>query len=94
MELTFFQIVLYVLGAVLLATLIVLSIKLIYSVNRINIILDNVERKMKTVDQAFNAIDKVVDAFSFASDRIVSGITSLITKVFSSKKNQREREDI
>ena len=95
MEITFLQIILYVLGAVLLVTLIVLAIKLVYSVNRINSILDSVERKMRTVDKAFNAIDRVVDSLSIASDRIVDKVASLVGRVFNGKrKNKKEKEDI
>ncbi len=69
----FLQILLYVLGAVLLVALIVLVIKLVYSVNRINSILDNVETKIKTFDKAFASIDRIVDSFSMVSDRLVEG---------------------
>ncbi len=91
MDVTFLQMLLYILGAMLLVALIVLTIKLIYSINRINVILDSVERKMKTVDQVFSAVDKVVDSISFASDKVVDGITSLVSKVF--KRKNKERED-
>ena len=92
MDISFLQIVLYVLGAVLLVALIVLTIKIIYSVNRINLLLDNVERKMKTIDHAFNAVDKVVDAFSFASDKVIDGVASLVSRVFAHKKNKESEE--
>jgi len=88
MDATYLQIVLYVLGAVLLGALIVLVIKLVYSVNRINSILDSVERKMKTVDKAFGAVDRIVDTFSAVTDRVVDGIASGISKVFSHKKKK------
>ena len=92
MNADFLVIMLYVLGAVLLVALIVLVIKIIYSVNRINFLLDNVERKMKTFDKAFNAVDKVVDTLSFASDKFVDGLTSIVSKVFKKKKNKIEKE--
>jgi uncharacterized protein YoxC len=87
-------IILYVLGAVLLVALIVLTIKLIYSVERINVLLDGVERKMKTVDKIFSAVDNVADSFAALSDRVVDGIAGLINKVFSGrKKKKREIEE-
>ena len=87
-------IILYVLGAVLLVALIVLTIKLIYSVERINVLLDGVERKMKTVDIIFSAVDNVADSFAALSDRVVDGIAGLINKVFSGrKKKKREIEE-
>lgn len=93
MDATYLQIVLYVLGAVLLGALIVLVIKLVYSVNRINSILDSVERKMKTVDKAFGAVDRIVDTFSAVTDRVVDGIASGISKVFSHKKKKNRIND-
>ena len=60
MEVSYLQFLLYVLGAILLGALIVLVIKLVYSVNRINSILDSVERKMKTVDKAFGNDDEEI----------------------------------
>ena len=93
MEISFLQILLYVLGAGLLLALIILVVKLIYSVNRINFLLDNIERKMRTIDKAFTAVDKIVDTFSLASDRLVDGVTSIVSKMFRKKKNKKERED-
>ena len=99
MDISYLQFLLYVLGAVLLGALIVLVIKLIYSVNRINNVLDNLERKIKTVDKAFNAVDRLVDSFSMATDKIVDGVANAISKVFSHKnkksvvKNKVEKED-
>ena len=98
MESNFLQIVLYVLGAVLLSALIILVIKLIYSVNHINSILDNVEIKLHTFDKAFASIDRVVDSFSSISDHLVDKVTSIVSKIFSHKrkpkniKNRNEEE--
>ena len=88
MDVSYLQFLLYVLGAVLLGALIILVIKLVYSVNRINSILDSVERKMKTVDKAFGAVDKIVDSFSAVTDKVVDGIANGISKVFSHKKKK------
>lgn len=90
MDMSYLQFLLYVLGAVLLGALIVLVIKLIYSINRVNAILDNVERKMKTVDKAFNAVDKIVDSFSVATDKVVDGMASIISKIFNHKKKKNK----
>ena len=92
MDVSFLQILLYVLGAVLMVCLIVLIIKTIYTVNRINFLLDNIERKMKTVDKIFDSIGKISTSFSFASDKIANSIMNFASKLF--KKNKKEREDI
>lgn len=86
----FLQIVLYVLGSILLLTLIILVVKLIVSIDRVNAILDDVEDKMKTVDGIFALIDKLTDSVSLVSDRIVDGLAGLISKVFTSKKKKKK----
>ena len=88
MDVSYLQFLLYVLGAVLLGSLIVLVIKLVYSINRVNNILDSVEAKLKTIDKAFGAVDRVVDTFSMASDRLVDGVAGVINKIFSHKKKK------
>ena len=88
MDLGFFQMLLYVLGAMLLVTLIILVIKLIYSINRINMMLDSLESKIKTVDKAFGAVDRIVDSMSIATDKVVDGIANAISKMFSNKKKK------
>ena len=99
MDVSYLQFLLYILGAILLGALIVLVVKLTYSVNHINSILENVEHKMKTVDKAFGAVDKLVDSFSAVTDRVVDGISNGISKIFSHKKkkskikNEIEKEE-
>ena len=88
MDTSYLQFLLYVLGAVLLGALIVLVIKLVYSVNRINSILDSAETKMKTVDKAFGAVDRLVDSFSSVTDKVVDGIASGISKIFNHKNKK------
>ena len=93
MDISYMQFLLYVLGAVLLGALILLVIRLIYSVKRINSILDSVDSKMKTVDKAFGAVDRIVDSLSLAADRVVDGVASGINKVFSNKKKKKDIKD-
>ena len=93
MDISYLQFLLYVLGAVLLGALIILVIKLIDSVNRVNSILDSVETKMKTVDRAFGAVDRIVDSLSLAADKVVDGVASGISKVFSNKKKKKDIKD-
>ena len=93
MDVSYLQFLLYVLGAVLLGALIVLVVKLVGSVNHINTILDSVEKKMKTVDKAFGAVDRLVDSFSSLTDKVVDGIASGISKIFNHKKKKNKIKD-
>lgn len=93
MDVNYLEFLLYILGAVLLGAMIVLVIKLVYSVNRINSILDNVESKMKTVDKAFGAMDRIVDSFSMVTDKVVDGVANAINKIFNHKKKKNRIKD-
>lgn len=93
MDTSYLQFLLYVLGAVLLGALIVLVIKLVSSINRVNTILDSVQNKMKTVDKAFGAVDRIVDSFSMVTDKVVDGIAGGINKIFSHKKKKTKIDD-
>lgn len=86
----FLQILLYVLGSIFLVTLIILTIKLIMSIDRVNAILDDVEDKMKTIDEVFSVVDKITDSVSLMSDRIVDGLAGIISKVFTTKKKSKQ----
>lgn len=85
------HIILYVLGAVCLGALTVLIIKLTISVDRINSILDDVEDKMKVVDNVFSIVDKLTDSLSSASNKIIDGITYYVTKLITPKKKKTKK---
>ena len=89
---TFLLMLLYLLGAALIVCLIVLSIKLINTITRVNDILDNVDNKMAKLDKAFNLIDVVTDNMALLSDKLVDGISNLIRKMFNKKKIGKEDE--
>ena len=89
---TFLLMLLYLLGAALIVCLIILSIKLINTITRVNNILDNVDNKMAKLDKAFNLIDVVTDNMALISDKLVDGVSNLIRKMFNKKKIGKEDE--
>lgn len=85
---------LYVLGIILLIVLITLCIKLIETVDKANRVIDDVEKKVKTLDGLFTAIDRVTDVVSMFSDKITEntlGILSKIKEIASGKKKNKKR---
>jgi len=84
-------ILLYVLGSILLVVLIILGIKLINTMDKINLVVDDVNKKVKSLDGLFSVIDMTTDKLALLSDRMVDGITLLIKKVFK-PKNRKEDE--
>lgn len=83
-------IVLYILGTILLITLIVLTVKLIITMNKIDKIVDNITVKVKTLDGAFEVISLVTGKFTSLTDRIVDIISLFIDKLFKRKDDKNE----
>ena len=88
---SFLTIVLGMLGSILLVVLIILGIKLINTITKVDKILDNVEVKLNSFDKIFNVVDVATDSMALLSDKIVEGIVLLIKKVF--RKNDLGKVD-
>lgn len=89
----YFPLVLYVLAAILLIVLIILGIKLINTINRTNIILEDAYNKTKSLNGLFNIIDSVTDTLSTVSDTLVASITNIVGKVFRRGKKKKKEID-
>ena len=87
---TVFPIILYILGSILLVSLIVLVLKLIYTVDKTNEILYDVERKVKSFDGLFNAINMTTSTISTIGDRLIEGVSGVVSKIFRRKKKKEE----
>lgn len=85
-------VMLYSLAIVLVIVFIILGIKLICTIDKANNILDDVEKKAKSLNGLFNVIDGVTDTLSVLSDTVVASITNLIGK-FIPKKRKKERKE-
>ena len=85
-------IILYSSTIVLVIVFIVLGIKLIHTIDRANEVLDDVDKKVKSLNGLFNVIDGVTDTLSVLSDTVVSTVTSAIGKLIP-KKRKKEREE-
>ena len=72
---TFLPILLYILGAVLLGVLIYLVIKLLDTVDKVNVLLDDVEDKSQQLNGLFDACENIGDT--------VNGVSFKIANVFS-----------
>lgn len=86
-------IILYVLGIVLVGILIIIGVKLIYTIDKTNEILDDVEKKSKSLNGVFEMVDNVTDSLSIISDTVVEGIVGLISKIFKKRKREKEIDD-
>ena len=87
---TFLLIVLYILGSILLVALIVLVLKLINTITRINLMIDEVDKRVAKFDRIFRVADVVTDNMALVSDKLVDGISGIIRNVFKRKKGKEE----
>ena len=85
-------VLLYVSLIALVIALIVLVVQVINTLKKVDIILDDVNKKMVKVDGVFNIIDNVTDYAAGMSDKIIGGITNIINLIFRRKKGNDEYE--
>lgn len=88
----FFTTMLYMLGSILLIVLIILGIKLIITMNKIESVVDDINVKVDKLNGLFNIIDYTTDKLALVSDKMVDGVSYIIKKVFKGKKNKIKEE--
>lgn len=86
-------VVIYLLLIVLLVVVIVIGIKLIFTMNKVDLLLDDVTKKVHSLDRVFNMIDYTTDKVTIISDTVVNFITSKLKRIIKFKKNDEEDED-
>ena len=85
-------IIIYILLIALIILLIIISAKAIKALNKFQVVVDDVDKKVKTLDGLFNFIDAATDRVSFLSDRFISVIVSAVEKVFKGSKKSKKIE--
>lgn len=98
--LEFFQaylpIVVYILLIILLIVGIILGVRLLGAMDRVDEVLDNVQKKVNSLNGLFSVIDFTTDKISAFSDRVVDVISGFIGRIGrrkKSKRNESEEED-
>ena len=84
--------ILYILGSILLVVLIILGIKMIGTMNKIDEIANDISTKLKSLNGFFSVIDFTTDKLATITDKVVDGVTALINRMFRRKKKE-EYED-
>lgn len=82
-------VILYILGAILLVTLIVLTVKLIITMDKIEKIVDNITVKVKSLDGVFEVASLVTGKVTFITDKIVDFVSMIIEKIFNKRKDDK-----
>ena len=89
---TFLLVFLGILCSILLVVLIVLSVKLIDTINRVNLIIEEVDVKLSKFDKAFSLVDILTDNMALVSDKLVDGISYVIRRLFVRKSKRKEEK--
>ena len=88
----FLPVLMYSLLSVLIVVLIVLGIRLLETVNRVNKLLDDVEKKMDSMNGLFNVMDFVTTKATIVTDTIASAIMGAVSNLV--KKRKQKKEDV
>ena len=89
----FFTTMLYILGSTLLIVLIILGIKLIITMNKIENVVDDINVKVDKLNGLFNIIDFTTDKLAIVSDKMVEGVSYVLKKMFFKKNKNKEEKD-
>ena len=91
------QIIIYVLLIILIIVAIVIGIKLIGTLHRVDMLVDDVTTKVKTLDRVFEIIDVFNNKMSEIGDTVVGFVSGGIRRLFKNRKNDNyddeEEED-
>ncbi len=79
-------IILYLLLSILTIVVIVFVYKLSMTLDKANIVLDDVYKKVKKLDNLFEIIDKSADAINLVTDKVTGILSSSILKIFKKRK--------
>lgn len=85
-------IILYLLLSILVVVVIVFFYKLIVTIDKTNVVLDDVQTKVKKLDNLFNVIDRGSDAISMITNKATDGIVNFIYRIFKRKGKDDEDE--
>lgn len=86
-------VVIYLLLIVLLVVVIVIGIKFIFTMNKVDELLDDITKKVHSLDRVFNIIDYTTDKMVTISDTITNFITSKLKKIIKLRKNDEEEDE-
>lgn len=79
-------IILYTLLSILVVFVIVFFYKLIVTLDKTNVVLDDIYVKVHKLDNLFEIIDKSADTISMITDKVSSIVSSSILKIFKRKR--------
>lgn len=89
----YLPIVVYVLLIILLIVGIILGVRLLGAMDKVDEVLDNMQRKVNSLNGLFSVIDFTTDKISAFSDKVVDVVSGFIGKITHKKKRKLEESE-
>jgi len=86
-------IIIFILLAVLLVVFIIIGLKLIETLDNTNALLDDLEKKSKSLDGLFDTFDNIGNGLSVVTDKFVDGALGTIKGLFNRKKRKNKYKE-
>ncbi len=86
------QIIIYFLLIIILIVGIILGIRSIKTISKVEKVVDDVNDKVQTLNGFFNVIDFTTDKIVLLTDRVVDLISNSLSKLFKKKKNEEKEK--
>ena len=86
------ELILYFGLIILVIIFIILGIRLIKTLSKVDRVIDDVNGKMTALDGVFDIIDKTTDYAASISDKITNGLTKLVSTFLKKRKGNDNNE--
>lgn len=90
---TLLPIIIYFLLIILIIVGIILGIRAIQTLNRIDKVVDDVSDKVQTLNGLFNVIDFTTDKIVSVTDKVVDGVSGFIKRIFKRRQKNIDIEE-
>jgi uncharacterized protein YoxC len=90
---TILPIIIYFLLIILIIIGIILGIRAIQTLNKVDRVVDDVNDKVQSLNGFFNIIDFTTDKIVSITDKVVEGISGLIGNVFRRRHTEKDEEE-
>lgn len=85
-------IIIYILLIVLIIVAIAIGIKILTTLSKVDVLLDDVTSKMKSLDKLFDVVDFATDKMSLVTEVLIGFLTTTFGKVFGPVKKSRKKK--
>ncbi len=84
----------YVALIVFIISLIVLCIKLVGTLGKVDYLLDNITRKAESLNGLFNIIETTTSRFGAIGEAITNSLMGMVQKIFNKKSKKKRKGEI